>query len=162
MDARGKMLFAWCIMVGLLAFPAHFVSAVKANEIIELNSISTIYGPVFFDHDMHMDIDSCGVCHHHTTDTGIRGEKARCVACHKESCTTCEVACRDCHPASLETAEKLKSSNETQMYHYDVTGLKRAYHVTCLGCHREMEAPTGCEDCHLKKDNVNSGTAGQS
>jgi len=161
MYARRKILFAWCIMAALLAFPTHFVSASKADDIIELNSLSTIYGPVLFDHAMHRDITSCAECHHHTTGTSNRGEEEKCVACHKESCKTCKVACKDCHPASPETAEKLKSSNQTKIYHYDVTGLKRAYHVTCLGCHKEAEAVTGCEDCHVKREKVDSATGGQ-
>jgi hypothetical protein len=153
MYAKGKLLFVCGLIAGLVVFSTnHFVAGAEPREIINLNSLSNIYGPVLFDHAMHMDIGSCATCHHHTTGTGMRGEEEKCLACHKESCTTCKVACRDCHSATPETDEKSESSNDTNMFHSDMAGLKRAYHVNCLGCHREMEAATGCEDCHPKKE----------
>lgn len=152
MCGKRMMLFACCIAVCLFAFSTSPVPASGTAEIFELDTLGNLYGPVVFDHAMHMDIASCAVCHHHTTGTGLDGEDGKCTTCHRESCTTCAVACRDCHSGNPDAADRLRESLETPGFHYDTTGLKRAYHVVCLGCHREMEAASGCEDCHQKKE----------
>ena len=149
---KRKILFAYFMLASMLAFYAHFASASKASEIIILDNLGAIYEPVLFDHAMHMDIASCATCHHHTTGTDTPAEDKRCFKCHKESCTSCTVACTGCHAGNPGSGGKIKESQATNLFHTDSTGLKRAYHLKCLGCHKEMEAANGCEDCHAKKD----------
>jgi hypothetical protein len=145
-----KILSASFILTGMLIFFAHFVSAAESTEIIELDSLGNIYEPVLFDHAMHMDIASCASCHHHTTGTDMPQEDTKCFTCHKQNCTSCSVACSDCHTAS--SVRIIKELQTTNLFHRNPTGLKRAYHLKCLGCHKEMGAASGCDDCHAKKD----------
>jgi hypothetical protein len=152
MHHKRKILFAYFMLAGMLVFSMHFASATESSEIIVLDNLGNIYEPVLFDHAMHMDIASCASCHHHTTGTAMPVEDNRCFACHKENCTSCTVACTDCHAGNRGVAEEIKESQTADLYHKDRTGLKRAYHLRCLGCHREMETASGCQDCHAKKD----------
>ena len=152
MHHKRKILFAYFMLTGMLAFSVHFASASESSEIIALDNLGNIYEQVLFDHAMHMDIASCASCHHHTTGTDMPAEDEKCFTCHKESCTSCTVACTGCHTGNPGNTLKIKESQTTNLFHKEPTGLKRAYHLKCLGCHIEMEAASGCEDCHAKKD----------
>jgi hypothetical protein len=91
-----------------------------------LGHIARKYKPVVFNHKLHEDIaDRCTSCHHHRGDV----EQAP--------------PCRECH--SLTTTAKGSKR----------LGLKDAYHTQCLACHKSMEGPQGCTDCH--KANVKKG-----
>ena len=91
--------------------------------------------PVFFDHDLHMDVDEeagCGACHH------VYDEKAgRLVDADGE-----ETACTECHGA--------KRKGHTP-------SLREAFHGNCTGCHRarlkagESAGPTTCGECHAAR-----------
>jgi hypothetical protein len=118
-------------------------------DVVELDTLANIYAAVTFDHAMHADMTPCAACHHHTT--GIPTRNVKCVRCHAVSGETDEVACSGCHATSPGNGAKMKESRAANLYHTDSTGLKRAYHLQCLGCHKEMEAASGCEDCHPKK-----------
>ena len=150
MGPKKNILLVSILLVSVLAISPHIPSASEVPGVIELDGIGNIYGPVTFDHIMHMDIASCATCHHHTT--GMPAEDERCVQCHADSCTSCEVACIDCHSACPGCAEKVKESQQSQLFHIDTAGLTRAYHLMCVGCHEKMDTVTGCQDCHLKKE----------
>ena len=149
MRVTGTIGITGFIAGGLLVVAAP-VFAMEAPDLAELKSLSSIYEAVTFDHAMHADMTSCATCHHHTT--GMPAEDTRCVRCHEASGQADKVACAGCHTTTPGSAEKMKESQEVTLFHTDTTGLKRAYHLQCLGCHKEMEAPTGCEDCHAKKE----------
>jgi len=134
----------------MLVMSAGHLAAMDGPDVVDLDALSNIYTSVTFDHAMHTEMASCAACHHHTT--GMPAEDARCVDCHAASGEADEVACTGCHAHSPGNAEKMKESQAVNLYHTDSTGLKRAYHVQCLGCHREMEAVSGCEDCHPKRE----------
>ena len=139
------------LVLGVLFFiPLHNTSAEDAPAIIELDVLGNIYEPVVFDHDMHMYMTSCATCHHHII--GLAAEDEKCLRCHKESSTADDLTCAGCHAVYPGNAEKVRASKEKEMFHIDPPGLKRAYHLKCLGCHKEMDLPSGCEDCHPKKD----------
>ena len=144
------VLIAFIIFGGLFLISSGILRSSEVPEIIVLDGIGDIYGPVTFDHAMHMEVASCAVCHHHTT--GTPSEDERCVQCHSDSCTECEVACEKCHTSCPGCAEKVKESHEYHLFHIDTAGLTRAYHIMCVGCHKIMDTITGCEDCHLKKE----------
>ncbi len=123
-------------------------------ETVVLDSIAQHYKPVTFDHAMHVDLvgeENCARCHHHTVGTPVINKD--CQKCHANSEGADSVACIDCHSekwfdaAYLETIQK-----DHDLYHAGKPGLKGAFHQNCLGCHEEMGAATGCQDCHERTD----------
>ena len=145
-----KTFFTSLILGGFLVSLTPQPSAMEGPDVVELDALSNIYTAVTFDHTMHADMTSCTSCHHHTT--GMQTEDVRCLRCHEASGQADEVACTGCHAGNHENAGKMKDSQAVNLFHADPTGLKRAYHLQCLGCHKEMEAASGCEDCHSKKE----------
>ena len=150
MSRTGKVIFTGLIFGGLLVSALPCLFAMEAPEEVKLDVLSNIYDPVVFDHAMHMYMTSCAACHHHTT--GLPSEDVKCVRCHATNVQHDEVACTGCHAAGNGRAGQLKETTAGDLFHTETTGLKRAYHLQCLGCHREMEAASGCEDCHPKKE----------
>ena len=150
MSLKGRIFIASLIVGGLLFRTTVILSAMEGPDVVELDTLSNIYDAVTFDHAMHADMASCAACHHHTT--GMPAENTNCVSCHAASGEAHEVACTGCHASSPGSGAKMKEAQAVDLFHTDATGLKRAYHLQCLGCHREMEAASGCEDCHAKKD----------
>jgi len=149
---RKIMLIAGLVLGAMLFIISHYPSAADIPDILELDELGDIYEPVIFDHAMHVDMTSCADCHHHTT--GLPDENKRCLPCHRESDTADDITCTGCHPHYPGTAEKMRTLREMGLFHIDKTGLKRAYHLKCLGCHKEMDVPSDCEDCHPKKDDA--------
>jgi hypothetical protein len=197
-----------------------FVAAISLTataDVIRLGTLSTVYEPLAFTHDKHMEIGSeCGVCHHHSNQetprcgschgsTGGQGDKniiglkdayhGRCVGCHEKmggpaACVGCHKkknakldnltlnsisnmfkpvqfrhgghidSLSDCglchHHAEGGRAAACKSCHEAgAVYVYRGSerrtglGLKGAYHVLCVGCHKKENAgPVGCAECH--------------
>ena len=142
-----KTFFTSLILGGFLVSLTPQPSAMEGPDVVELDALSNIYTAVTFDHTMHADMASCASCHHHTT--GMQTEDVRCLRCHETSGEADEVACTGCHAGN---AGEMQESQAANLFHTDSTGLKRAYHLQCLGCHKEMEAASGCEDCHAKKN----------
>ena len=42
--------------------------------------------------------------------------------------------------------------DDPELFHIEKPGLKGAFHLNCVGCHQEMEGPTGCEECHTMSE----------
>jgi len=85
------------------------------------------YMPVQFSHGYHAD---------------MLGD---CSTCHHHSPAGETPACGECHQAKPGPKKD------------DMPFLKAAYHLNCMGCHKEMGAgPTGCTDCHAKKKTESS------
>lgn len=119
-------------------------------EEIELGVLANLYDPVMFDHAMHVDVaEDCSVCHHHTT--GSAPVNSYCLKCHPGGSDMDMVACQDCHASPAADQSALRMSAE-YVFHDDQPNLKAAYHLNCLGCHREVGGPVGCEDCHAKTE----------
>jgi hypothetical protein len=115
-------------------------------DTVAIAALSELYEPVEFDHAMHADLADCARCHHHTTGTGPASPS--CGHCHPGAEPGADVSCRGCHAPDPFSAQNLKKLEEPGLYHLDKPGLKAAYHLKCLSCHRETDAPTGCQDCH--------------
>jgi len=83
------------------------------------------YGPVRFMHSKHAAaLKDCTVCHHARPTDADALETTRCSACHQESF-------KPEHPERI--------------------GLKAAYHLNCIDCHRKMnKGPADCIGCHRK------------
>jgi hypothetical protein len=90
-------------------------------EILTLSRLEDKYEPVLFSHQMHTLV---------TED---------CASCHHHSAAGQTPPCNECHGAPFDP----KNLN--------MPGLKGAYHLQCMGCHKEMDAPVGCTECHAKK-----------
>jgi hypothetical protein len=148
-----KIIMCGLALLALVLLNIHLATAMQGPETATLSSLTNLFEPVSFNHAMHVDVASndCAVCHHHTTGTPVTDE--RCARCHKNSGPANSVACRDCHSDSPFSAESLqKISDSPLLYHTGKPGLKGAYHRKCLGCHKEMGAPTECEACHKRTD----------
>ncbi len=91
-------------------------------EVSVLKTLERMYGPVTFSHGMHTSV----------TDD--------CAACHHHSDPGQTPACKECHGAPFDP----KNLN--------MPGLKGAYHLQCMGCHKEIGGPRGCTECHAKKE----------
>lgn len=158
MNRLGRM-----IVIGVLAAVPTVCQAGDLPDVIALDSLVQLYDKVEFDHAAHIKaLKDCAGCHHHTT--GGLVEDANCVRCHQNSSKTQTVACRGCHSAQPFSAEALKAKQaDSKLYHQDKPGLKGAYHLGCMGCHKKMGAPTGCRDCHQMNRHgealYNSGSA---
>jgi len=144
-----KLQLTSFILGSLLVASTQYPSATEVPEVIELDHLGDMYEQVVFDHAMHLDVASCATCHHHTL--GEPGEDPRCLPCHKGSVEVDVVACKGCHAVSPGNGEKMQADRQEKPFHLDTAGLKRAYHMQCMGCHREMDVANDCDDCHPKK-----------
>jgi hypothetical protein len=125
--------------------------AMDAPETVEINALAKYYEPVEFNHQLHVDLAAdCSVCHHHTTGTGTTD--LYCGKCHGQFEELVTVSCADCHSAEPFSAESIHRQSQQDLFHVDMNGLKGAYHQNCLGCHKEMDGPTGCQDCHARTE----------
>lgn len=138
------------LILALLFMLVGFTGYAAASEVIQLDSLGELYGPVAFDHELHTQLgEDCSICHHHTTGTGPENEN--CARCHSDTPESDIVACSDCHEADPFGAQVLQAKAENRMlYHKDKPGLKAVYHMNCLGCHEAWGAPTGCQECHAR------------
>jgi hypothetical protein len=98
------------------------VAAADGPESLTLNRLENRYESVAFSHGMHSEMTES------------------CAACHHHSPVGQTPSCGECHGKPFDP-EKLGTP-----------GLKGAYHLQCMGCHKEMgSGPVGCTDCHAKK-----------
>lgn len=95
-------------------------------ETFTLSSLENMYQPVEFSHAMHAEVAE------------------GCASCHHHSPAGQTPACGECHGEPFDP----------QNLH--MPGLKGAYHLQCMNCHRETGAPVGCTECHAKKTRVGS------
>lgn len=143
--AGGAVALAGLILAGGVA---------AQDPVITLNAMAQYYDGVVFDHESHIDYaGDCVSCHHHTT--GEVPVDVSCLNCHDGNLrgTSTAISCRDCHAAEPYTAVQLRSKEKAlYQYHNDTPGLKAAYHRGCMGCHVEVGAPLGCQDCHPRNE----------
>lgn len=93
-------------------------------DVIKIEILKNRYEGVEFNHGAHVGyVGDCSRCHHFTQ------EPVKCATCHEV--------------VNVYTYKGSKRGSGI--------GLKGAYHRLCLGCHKEMGGPVGCEDCHVRK-----------
>ena len=142
-----KLILSIMIAASLLLTNAKLSMAENVPDTIQIKSLSNLFGPVAFDHSMHIDIaGGCAVCHHRGPGTPAKGQK--CAQCHPDGAKEQPRACQACHPANPFSTASLKEQADSRRHHRDILGLKGAYHQACMGCHKEMSGPIGCQDCH--------------
>ncbi len=99
-------------------------TGVLGLDVIKIEILKNRYEGIEFTHGAHVNyVGDCSQCHHFSQ------EQVRCTTCH-------EVINVYTYKGSKRGAG---------------IGLKGAYHGLCLGCHKEMGGPIGCEDCHVRK-----------
>ena len=104
------------------------VSSKNGPETCNLNKLEKLYEPVLFSHNAH---------------TSLADD---CAVCHHHSPVGETWACGVCHGAPFDSKN------------LDKPGLKGAYHLQCMGCHKEVgSGPVGCAECHSKKNNISKG-----
>ena len=153
MNKISKYLLGGAVTMLMSLFLFQNSMAIEGPDSVEIDALAQLYEPVAFDHVMHVEVvgDDCAACHHHSTGTPVTDSK--CAKCHADSGPTDEVACQECHPVKRFEAEYLKKlDDDNSLYHVGKPGLKGAYHLKCMGCHQEMGAPNGCQDCHARTD----------
>lgn len=118
---------------------------------VEIDVLANLYEGVTFNHELHvMMTEGCAVCHHHTTGTPVIN--SYCAKCHTNEEPMQIVSCQDCHSKEPITAGSVREVKPDYLYHDDKPDLKAAYHLSCLGCHQEVGAPVGCQDCHARTE----------
>ncbi|MEA3467272.1 MAG: cytochrome c3 family protein [Thermodesulfobacteriota bacterium] len=154
MRTRKKILrTALALTVGtILIAPSQIwcMDASDAPESVTIDIMSELYEAVEFDHLMHTDAASCQDCHHHTT--GGEVTEPSCARCHRGNDESDSVGCSECHVTDRFNADNVKALEDPELYHFDKPGLKGAYHLNCIGCHKTVDGPTGCQDCHTMTD----------
>lgn len=91
-------------------------------QTITVNRLQEKYGAVTFSHEIHTLVTE------------------KCATCHHHSASGQTPSCGECHGAPFDPDN------------LNMPGLKGAYHLQCMGCHKEMGGgPTGCTECHTRK-----------
>ncbi len=152
MKLKAAVVVAALILTGAAwsQHPALGMEADDAPESVEIEQLTDLYGPVSFDHALHLEVAECTNCHHHTT--GQPATESSCARCHNNTDGADAVSCSECHAEKRFSAEIIKQTSASDHYHIDKPGLKGAYHLNCVGCHLESGGSTGCEDCHQMTD----------
>lgn len=130
-------LITLSIVVLALGLAGAAVYAKKASEAptkVFLNAVDEggKQPGVHFDHGKHMELaETCAKCHHTQKDltAGSDVEVKTCAGCHLNP--------------EEEGVPDIKQMSPS----------KNAYHITCMGCHKESgkdTAPTKCTQCHVK------------
>lgn len=140
--------------LGMFFFFALFVHCYATDSYpgeIHIDVLANHYEAVIFDHDLHVMVsEGCATCHHHTT--GTPAINTYCASCHNADEPAATVSCQGCHSKEPVTAGSMQQQRAAFVFHDDKPDLKGAYHMSCLGCHQQMGAPTGCQDCHARTE----------
>ena len=152
MRLPGKQLLTVAlVLLAVLLFTLSGFAMDDFPDEVELDVLADLYEPVIFDHALHIEVaEDCSTCHHHTT--GTAPVSSYCLKCHQGEDEMDVVACRDCHRNPADSGQSDSGMATEFVFHDDQPNLKAAYHLNCLGCHREVGGPVGCEDCHAKTE----------
>lgn len=127
------------------------IDRTDAPDTVTISLLAELYDPVEFNHAGHVEMADCSDCHHHTAGTVT--ERWNCKKCHDNPMEGETVSCSDCHPRDRFGTQYLASLDDPELYHKEKPGLKGAFHLSCVGCHREQGGPTGCDQCHSMNEN---------
>ena len=134
------------LLGGLNGSPATAEGITMPGTIV-IKHLEDRYGPVTFNHEMHVGIaGNCGTCHHQH-DEKVR---AACTECHSLSAGAFKATakhgfspCNSCHSDPMPDMPEMPS-------------LKVALHKKCFSCHVGMgelgSSPGACvKTCHARK-----------
>jgi hypothetical protein len=129
----------------------------RPTDLVEIDSMQSLYAAVTFDHVMHESSYECSVCHHFG-ETAEQEAGSSCKKCHNSggeptlpilskphSCATCHQQ----HSGTKNFMANIENQGHSNwLFHFDTPSLIGAYHLQCLNCHKEEGGPEGCTDCH--------------
>lgn len=149
-----KVTIAICgILLGMMTVFAPISPAESLQDKVTIDSLQNLYSPVVFEHAKHITREKdCAVCHHHTN--GAPAAEERCIRCHRGGHEVKSMGCKSCHekePFSVEAVNAKFKNN--LIFHQDKPGLKAAYHLGCVDCHKKKGGPVSCPDCHALTSN---------
>lgn len=139
MQRRGRELFVRIVPVTVLVlgFGALAYSCISSQAVATLTPSASLaefrlapvledtYGPAKFDHKLHQQV--------------LPGNN--CTTCHHYSSKYEFPSCSKCHTVAPD------------LEHPERPRLVQAYHLRCIGCHRESGAgPTDCTGCHARAE----------
>ncbi len=104
-----------------LATAANAEDPATGPDEVTIAEISHWFGPVEFSHADHLDMVE------------------DCAACHHDQEPDEAGLCSDCHGADYDPSDP------------ETPDLKMTYHLLCIGCHQQEDAPLACVDCHERK-----------
>ena len=130
------------IKIGLALVPLALFAQQKPDRLLALNARGE-RGVVRFNHTAHEKAApdpaspyradpkaTCAGCHHTRGETGVP-QLTKCGACH--------------FGAGHEKNPQSRA--------FDEVDAERAFHQTCIGCHRSAnKGPTACGDCHQARE----------
>lgn len=150
LSARGLLLalvlaVAVALTLGAAALAGQVTLEGEQPDVITIDALADLYGPVQFGHSMHTFIaGECQTCHHQHGNT----PKRECTGCHdidledfRRVNVDSFIACRACHAVVGDPDNP------------GMPSLKVAYHRKCFSCHDGMAGigttPEGCtKTCH--------------
>jgi hypothetical protein len=106
-------------------FRAQFDHLKRLDDVMTIDSLQDLYGPVRFSHRRHAEMSQitggCANCHHE----------------HQPS--DADAGCHHCHAPSLSVGT------------FEPPTLKAAFHRQCLACHRDWAHENACGFCHEER-----------
>jgi len=113
-------------------------------DIVEIGGLSQKYDPVKMPHRRMVNKLTANIADNELAANFHRGPGTLCQGCHHNSpASTKPPKCISCHGKPFDERDPMKP------------GLMAAYHVQCMGCHKDMgiERPvaTNCTACHRAK-----------
>jgi hypothetical protein len=139
------------LLVGTLPIPGlAAMDKLDAPDTVTIDAMAKLYEPVKFSHKRHTKLARCNDCHHFTT--GHQDMDPNCIRCHAHSPEASTVSCKGCHSKKQFYPEQVIAAENPNLYHIDKPGLKGAYHLNCVPCHVEKNAPSDCTGCHALTD----------
>ena len=97
------------------------VAIAEVPEEVVIEELSHWFGPADFSHADHAEMAE------------------DCTACHHDQEPDDIGLCSDCHGVEYDPSD------------WETPDLKMAYHLLCIGCHQQEDAPLACVDCHERK-----------
>lgn len=121
---KHAIILALCLAGISVSFAQKSDTSHEPPAKIEIDVLSNIFEPVYFEHKLHADMTtmgkSCATCHHYAPDSLYQ-------------------ACGECH---------LSKESEASLAMPTLNG---AYHRNCLNCHQDWTGDDVCETCHVKR-----------
>ena len=105
----------------LLVAGLAYAATTEGPETVTIDDVNHWFAPVEFAHADHL------------------GMAEACNTCHHDQEPADAGACGDCHNAVYDPADP------------DTPDLKMAYHLLCMGCHKEAGATLECVGCHARQ-----------
>ncbi len=116
-----KTSVVFLILVTSLATSGSTEIAPTEPDEVTIEEMSHWFGPVEFSHADHQE------------------SAADCTACHHDEEPDDIGLCSGCHGVDYDPEDP------------ETPDLKMAFHLLCIGCHQQEDAPRECVDCHERK-----------